>query len=100
MIALVTMAEAEGESELGQRLVIDTILNRVDADTHPDTVHGVIYQNGQFTSMTNGRVDRCYVKDEMRELVVEEMDKVSGVITINQRDTQWNGFALSMTERP
>lgn len=27
-------------------------------------------------------------------------DKVSGVITINQRDTQWNGFALSMTERP
>ena len=27
-------------------------------------------------------------------------DKVSGVITINERDTQWNGFALSMTERP
>ena len=26
--------------------------------------------------------------------------KVSGVITINERDTQWNGFALSMTERP
>ena len=24
-------------------------------------------------------------------------DKVSGVITINERDTQWNGFALSMT---
>ena len=27
-------------------------------------------------------------------------DKVSAVITINERDTQWNGFALSMTERP
>lgn len=27
-------------------------------------------------------------------------DKVSGVITINERETQWNGFALSMTERP
>ena len=27
-------------------------------------------------------------------------DKVSGVITINERDSQWNGFALSMTERP
>ena len=57
LIALVTMAEAEGESELGKRLVIDTILNRVDAETHPNTVHDVIYQNGQFTSMTNGRVD-------------------------------------------
>ena len=30
LIALVTMAEAEGEPELGKRLVIDTILNRVD----------------------------------------------------------------------
>ena len=29
LIALVTMAEAEGECEYGQRLVIDTILNRV-----------------------------------------------------------------------
>lgn len=82
MIALVTMAEAEGESELGQRLVIDTILNRVDADTHPDTVHGVIYQNGQFTSMTNGRVDRCYVKDEIRELVVEEIESRMNYDTI------------------
>lgn len=82
MIALVTMAEAEGESELGQRLVIDTILNRVDADTHPDTVHGVIYQNGQFTSMANGRVDRCYVKDEIRELVVEEMESRMNYDTI------------------
>ena len=27
-------------------------------------------------------------------------DAVSGVITINERNTQWNGFALSMTEHP
>ena len=31
LIALVTMAEAEGECEEGKRLVIDTILNRVDS---------------------------------------------------------------------
>ena len=30
LIALVTMAEAEGECEKGKRLVIDTILNRMD----------------------------------------------------------------------
>ena len=33
LIALVTMAEAEGECEEGKRLVIDTILNRVDSGT-------------------------------------------------------------------
>lgn len=58
LIALVTMAEAEGETELGQRLVIDTILNRVDDSHFPDNITDVIFQPNQFTSMWNGRVDR------------------------------------------
>lgn len=74
LLALVTMAEAEGESEYGKRLVIDTILNRVDSKHFPDTIYGVIYQPNQFTSMTNGRVDRCTVTDEVRQLVREEME--------------------------
>lgn len=73
LLALVTMAEAEGESEKGQRLVIDTILNRVDSDYWPDTVTDVIYQSGQFSSMWNGRIDRCYVKDDIYNLVLEEL---------------------------
>lgn len=73
LIALVTMAEAEGECEEGKRLVIDTILNRVDSIYWPDTVIEVIYQPHQFTSMWNGRVERCYVTDEIRQLVKEEL---------------------------
>lgn len=73
LIALVVMAEAEGESEEGKRLVIDTILNRVDSEYFPDTVEGVIYQPNQFSSMWNGRADRCYVTDEIRQLVKEEL---------------------------
>lgn len=73
LIARITMAEAEGESEEGRRLVIDTILNRVDHARFPDTVEGVIYQKNQFTCVTNGRLDRCYVKDEIVELVKEEL---------------------------
>lgn len=73
LLALVTMAEAEGESELGKRLVIDTILNRVDSDQFPDTVYDVIYQKNQFTSMWNGRADRCHVDDDIRRLVEEEL---------------------------
>ena len=33
-------------------------------------------------------------------LVNNVHDAVSGVITINERNTQWNGFALRMTEHP
>lgn len=75
LIALVTMAEAEGECEEGKRLVIDTILNRVDSDIPywPDTIAEVIYQKHQFTSMWNGRVDRCYVREDIRQLVIEEL---------------------------
>lgn len=73
LIALVTMAEAEGECEDGKRLVIDTILNRVDSDSFPNTVHEVVYQPSQFSSMWNGRVDRCYIDDYICKLVIEEL---------------------------
>lgn len=74
LIALLTMAEAEGECEEGKRLVIDTVLNRVDSDEFPNTVKNVIYQKNQFTSMWNGRVDRCYVMEEICQLVEEELE--------------------------
>lgn len=73
LIALVTMAEAEGEPEEGKRLVIDTILNRVDFGEFPSTVTAVIYQPEQFSSMWNGRIDDCYVMEEICQLVEEEL---------------------------
>lgn len=73
LIALVTMAEAEGECEEGKRLVIDTILNRMDSDHFPDTIYDVVYQKNQFTSMWNGRTNRCYVMDDIRKLVIDEL---------------------------
>lgn len=74
LIALVTMTEAEGECEEGKRLVIDTILNRVDSEHFPDTVYEVIYQPNQFSSMWNGRVDRCEVREDICGLVYEELE--------------------------
>lgn len=76
LLALVTMAEAEGESEKGKRLVIDTILNRVDSELayFPDTITEVIYQPNQFSSMWNGRVNRCHVDEDIRALVIEELE--------------------------
>ena len=74
LIALVTMAEAEGECEDGKRLVIDTILNRMDSEHFPDSAYDVIYQPNQFSSMWNGRVERCEVREEICQLVREELD--------------------------
>lgn len=73
LLALVAVAEAEGESELGKRLVIDTVLNRVDSPYFPDTIEDVIWQKSQFESMWNGRADRCVVTDDIRKLVSQEI---------------------------
>lgn len=73
LIALVTLGEAEGESEMGKRLVIDTILNRVDTDIYPDNITDVCYQNGQFLCLHNGRCKRCKVTESVRSLVREEL---------------------------
>ena len=40
--------ECPHESELGQRLVVDTILNRVESDEFPNTVEEVLSQPGQY----------------------------------------------------
>ena len=73
LIALVTMAEAEGECEEGKRLVIDTILNRVDSEHFPNNVYDVVYQRNQFSSIWNGRIDCCEVKEDICQLVREEL---------------------------
>ncbi len=74
LIALVTMAEAEGECEEGKRLVIDTILNRVDSKHFPNTIYDVVYQPKHFSSMWNGRIDRCKVREDICQLVREELE--------------------------
>lgn len=73
MIALLMVAEAEGESEYGKRLVIDTVLNRIDSEIFPNAAHNVIYQPNQYTSMWNGRADRVTFTEYDINLVVEEI---------------------------
>lgn len=96
LIALVTMAEAEAEPVEGQRLVIDTILNRVDSPYFPDTVHDVIYQKNQFTSMTNGRVDRCYIREDLVNLVYEELESRYNSEVVFFRTTRYSDYGVPL----
>lgn len=73
LIAWITMGEAEGECEEGKRLVIDTILNRVDHNSFPNTIYDVIYQPSQFSCVWNGRLDRTAATEEVCQLVREEL---------------------------
>ena len=55
LLARIISAEARGEPYLGQVAVGAVILNRVEHPSFPDTVSGVIYQNGAFTCLTDGQ---------------------------------------------
>lgn len=96
LIALVTMAEAEGECEEGKRLVIDTVLNRVDSEYFPDTVYEVIYQPNQFSSMWNGRVDRCEVREDICKLVYEELESRTNYDVVFFTAGEYSAYGIPM----
>lgn len=96
LIAWITMAEAEGESEYGRRLVIDTVLNRVDSKYFPDSVREVIYQPYQFSSIKDGRASRCYVMDDIYELVKEEVKKRTDKNVIFFRTERYSDYGTPL----
>lgn len=67
MLQKIAVAEAEGEGVWGQALVMQTVLNRVASPDFPDGVYDVIYQENQFTSISNGRYDKCEPSEASRQ---------------------------------
>lgn len=55
LIARVVYGEARGESYTGQVAVAAVILNRVKSSSFPNSVSGVIYQNGAFDAVADGQ---------------------------------------------
>lgn len=96
LIALCVMAEAEGEPEEGQRLVIDTILNRVDDPRFPGNVHDVIYQKNQFAGMYGERIERCYVKEELVQLVREELENRTNREVVFFRTGHYHSYGVPL----
>ena len=55
MLMKIAMAEAEGDGVHGKAMVMAVVLNRVEDDRFPDSIEGVIFQDGQFSPISDGR---------------------------------------------
>ena len=55
LLARIISAEARGEPYAGQVAVGAVVLNRVEHPSFPDTIEGVIYQNGAFSAINDGQ---------------------------------------------
>lgn len=56
LLAALIYCEAGGESYEGQLAVGSVVINRVRSAYYPNSISGVIYQNGQFSPVASGRL--------------------------------------------
>jgi len=66
LLARAIYAEARGEPYTGQVAVGAVILNRVRSAQFPNTIAGVIYQNGAFTCVSDGQINLTPDETAMR----------------------------------
>ena len=96
----IVWAEARGEDALGQQLVVNVIMNRVNSPDFPDTIRDVVFQPGQFTPITNGAFDRATPDQRMRDAVqaaLDGADNSRGALffrTIRGAEGSWHEQAL------
>ena len=55
LLARMISAEGRGESYVGQVAIGAVICNRIEHPSFPDTLAGVIYQNGAFSALNDGQ---------------------------------------------
>ena len=98
LIAKLVLAEAEGESELGKRLVIDTVLNRLDSSDFPNTVYDVVYQPYHYDPVWDGRIDLFSELDDTFKLVVDEIQHRTNSEVLYFRTDKFHEFGTPMEQ--
>lgn len=71
LLAICVEAEAGNQPLDGRRMVVDVILNRVDAPDFPDTIEGVITQPYHFSSYWDGNMDSITEISELTYTAVQ-----------------------------
>lgn len=71
-LARLVYAEAGNQDEIGKRLVIDTVLNRVDDSRFPNNINDVIYQKGQYSPSSH--LDDYPLYEEIYQLIIDELN--------------------------
>ncbi len=66
LLAMLISGEARGETYEGQVAVGAVVLNRVRHSSFPNSIAGVIYQNGAFTAVDDGQINMSPTDSCMR----------------------------------
>lgn len=91
-IAKVVQHEAGNQSEVGKRLVADTILNRVESDNFPNTVKEVLNQKGQYCNPSE------YPPKEMYSIVAQEIYTRTNNKVLWYRTKQYHTYGVPIVK--
>lgn len=67
LLMRIAEAEAGNQGPDGMWMVMSVILNRVDSDTWPDSIDGVIFEDHQFSSVSDGRFNKVEISADAHE---------------------------------
>ena len=97
LLAKLISAESRGEPYIGQVAVGAVILNRIEHPSFPDTISGVIYQNGAFTCMTDGQFNQPVSDSAYRAArdALNGLDPCGGAIYYFNPNTATNAWIWS-----
>lgn len=86
LLAALIQCEAGGEPYEGQVAVGAAVMNRVKSTAFPDDIYGVIYDDGQFGPVTDGKLERLLASGDISPGCMQAADEaLSGVSNIGDR---------------
>lgn len=85
-LASVIHGEARGEPYEGQVAVGAVVLNRVNSSDFPNTINGVIYQNGAFDAVRDGQINLSPNESSVQAA----KDAIAGWDPVNGALYYWN----------
>ena len=94
LLAKLVYAEARGESYKGKVAVAAVVLNRVGSSSFPNTLSGVVYQSGAFSSVSNGSINNTPNSECIRAALdaINGWDPTGGAIYYYNPKTASNGW--------
>ena len=94
-LACCVEAEAGNQSELGKRLVCDTVLNRFDSGKY-ETLYDVINEENQYSVVGDGRILEVTPTEETYRIVAEEIDSRTNTEVIYFRTKHYHTFGTPL----
>lgn len=83
LLAALIQCESGGESYEGKLAVGSVVINRVRSSYFPNTIAGVIYQNGQFSPVASGRFATVLAAGADSSCLQAAKEVLGGTITVN-----------------